>query len=101
MSERNGKRLPKTVAGLLRQRSRWCQGALARSEDGTAVDPLSDLAVCWCLAGAIRLVYQGDPVGHNAAYTLVRRQIGQHMVTEFNDVAPHWQVVQVAELSGI
>ena len=31
----------------------WCQKASARDADGLPVDPYSDLAVAWCLFGAI------------------------------------------------
>lgn len=40
---------------LLEDPGHWTSGAYARNLEGSSVDPLSPVAVCWCLEGAIRL----------------------------------------------
>lgn len=51
------KRRYKTVADLLKDPNRWCQGRLACAASGDECDSDSAAAVRWCLVGACDYVY--------------------------------------------
>lgn len=50
----------KTIAELLATPDSWTDGQLARGSDGEFVSPTSPMAVCWCLLGAIEVIYPVD-----------------------------------------
>jgi hypothetical protein len=75
---------------LLKDSSKWTQGALARNRDGRVCMPGSPDAESWCLIGAICRTYR-DNESLNAAIEAVDRVItggchdGIDEIEEWND----------------
>ena len=53
---------PTKVSELLKKPENWTKGTYARNDQGLSVDWTHPGARCWCLTGAIALVY-GDNYG--------------------------------------
>lgn len=47
----------KTVREMYLDAGTWTQNDYAYTSDGTGCGPYSDAACCWCLSGAIMLIY--------------------------------------------
>lgn len=47
----------KTVRDVFQDPMRWTQGSDARDRDGSETSAYDSSATCWCLMGALRLVY--------------------------------------------
>lgn len=60
------KKIVKLVFNLLSDRSKWCQGAGARTEDKYICSPLSEKACSWCVFGAFYKFVGGCPGGNPA-----------------------------------
>src|SRR5579872_4136605 len=63
----------------------WCQGALARTELGSAVGPRSSSAVSWCAAGALEKICTSTFDRNEARYVLYQ-VICRASIEDWNDI---------------
>ncbi len=94
----------KTVAELLEDPKRWCQGHSAALSDGSPTFSQDDQAVAWCVAGAIWVVYgarEKMPGRDETAFTALFRVIGVTSPGSFNDTHTHAEVLDAVRRAGI
>lgn len=60
---------------LLSSPEKWIQGAYAKTASNVICNPLDDVAVCWCLSGAIYKCYCADGFAGNANRQLAKLEI--------------------------
>lgn len=73
------------VTRLFSNRNRWTDGEMAKDQRGNRVHETSPLAICWCLAGAIKNLYR--PI--SPIYLIVKekvQELGFKGITGFNDI---------------
>lgn len=87
MMEENVLVKSKTVAGLLRSKSRWTKRAWARTDSGLAVDSYHPKADCFCLEGAINRVYptKSSQIKDRVTEYLLNHEPVYNSITQFND----------------
>ncbi len=83
------------VYELLDKPEKWTKGMLSRDSRGRPIDyPRDELAVCWCLLGAIELCYESRE--DMSVVKLVRNSINRG-ISEWND-APERTYSEVISL---
>ncbi len=96
----------KTVAELLEDPKRWTKGAFARDAKGDEVkDPGDPSAVCWCLVGAMSVVYREGSrfvSAYERLKDIILEQTGQHM-SSFNDApeTTHEDLMRIVRMANI
>lgn len=60
----------------------WAQNAFARDKDGKPVMPNSDVAVCFCVLGAIQLAEENKPY---SAINALRKYIFKGLYSNYSD----------------
>lgn len=93
------KKLVKQVFDLLSDRSKWCQGAGARTEDKNICSPLSEKACSWCVFGAFYKFVGGCPTINPAfvainSYVISANPNGYDIVS-INDNEGYDKVMQI------
>ena len=84
---------------LVSNEATWTQGSLAKDKYGHRVEPLSDIAVCWCSVGAVIKAVEGPTI----ASRRVRDQLSHTadvFLSYFNDHHTHAEVVDVWRRTG-
>jgi hypothetical protein len=89
---------------LLEDPARWTQFTAARNANGARANPLSPVAVRWCLVGAIQRI--ASCVGtrrsqlHRALQNAASERWGVAVpVSHFNDSARHHELLDVIDLA--
>ena len=93
-----------TVADLLGDPARWCQGEYAMDDVGIRTTPRGDRAVRWCLAGAVEVIYGYQTPEAEAALSRLRSAIGgQHFLQWWNDAKGrrHSEVVEACKNASV
>lgn len=92
-----------TVKQLLSDPKKWTKEYYALNIDGEFTDSNSSQAVCWCLIGAIRKVY--DKENYFIMMAKVREKLGElhgHWdIVHFNTNTNHEGLMKLVELSGV
>jgi len=99
-----------SVLGLLGEEERWTRGCAARDDGGVPSAIMSDRSTCWCLMGALNLIYNKgqfmSTMTNDKAYIALSDAIieyaGKDMsVVAFNDKYEHSDIIKVLERAGI
>jgi hypothetical protein len=75
----------KAARAKIEKPENWTQGAGARDANGFAISVHSDLAVSWCIGGAIVASAACDPSNEIEAANILQRAILGGSIPEFND----------------
>lgn len=95
----------KTVAELLADKSRWCQGSYAKAKSGISIFPDNPKAVKFCFLGAIHRVYGRYSKAADKADSLARAAArGLNLpssLVSVNDTHGYAKVMEVVRKAGI
>ena len=84
----------KALLKLLRAKSRWTQGAMAKNKLGVTVKPRSPNAVCWCLTGGMRKIAPRN----SGRYLNMRQALRNESlcsIEDYNDTNFHYKIVDL------
>lgn len=99
-----------TVLEVLIKEDRWTQRCSSRNEEGEEVLTHDKSATCWCLLGALHLVYGestspffcDDEISYKSLSKAIEEYVGKPIrVDKFNDSYKHSDIVKALEMAGV
>lgn len=85
------------AADLIEPEGAWAQEYFARDEHGNFVEACDELAMCWCVLGAIEFAAGGVGVAYSEAQHCLGAIVGEQ-IDEWNDAPRRTQAEVVAAL---